>query len=880
MIGLTLAALLVLLAGFAAWVLNSEAGARWVAARAVGMFDGKLQVASVAGRIAGPLTLRGVVYADAGLGVDTRVDEVSVDAVLSALLSRTVRVGALDASGVEVRLSEPQQQEEPPPGQFSLQPPIDIVLDRLMLRDARVLRDGEELIAIRSAEASGGWTAAQGVQIANLTVDAADGHVQLAGSVQDQDGYVGQLSGNFDWRAGPSQWAGDLTAASAGGQLTTNLRLRAPMSAQLDATIGQTGQMPWRFTLNVPQFDPRGYFLAEDGAIESLAAALTGEGDLTVAQLQGQVEANRQALRVEPARVRFADSVLTIEQLTLIDPAGRGTLNAEGSLRLGGENASPLNADLRVNWIDVQLPAEWVGQPLATRGEIKVLGSPEAFTANGQLALGPPDKLADIAIDIEGSTQRVQLRRLEVFQPRGSLAMQGEVQLQPAIGWQLDARAITFDPGALVAGWPGSIGFTLDTNGQIAPQGPSATLNLRNLNGRLRDRPISAQAQLSLNEQKVIAGTLRANSGNSSVSVTGRGGQALDLNANLDIASLEDWIPMAGGSVRGQFNVSGEWPGIAVKGAAHGSGLAYDGNAVKTVDVTADVSNPQAPSGTLKLAASDIAAKGLKFATAVLDAEGDEMSHAAHLLVSGEPLSGEARVQGARVGVDGWAGTVEQLSLEVADVAALALRAPAQVSFDPRQFGVSESCLTGDQISACIAATRDETGQIQARYTLEHLPLSLIAAVTMPDLPLHIDSVIEGNGDLRRTPEGELFGSAQLTSAMGSVSEVHAAADDAGVITGLEAEEALLSYQNLLVRAQLEGQTAHADMRMQFNGAGNAVAGIAVNNLSGASPVLDGNANITIADLSPLGLFVPQLAEVKGSGELKARIAGTLNAPA
>ncbi len=50
-------------------------------------------------------------------------------------------------------------------------------------------------------------------------------------------------------------------------------------------------------------------------------------------------------------------------------------------------------------------------------------------------------------------------------------------------------------------------------------------------------------------------------------------------------------------------------------------------------------------------------------------------------------------------------------------------------------------------------------------------------------------------------------------------------------------------------------------------------------NLSGAAPSIDGNAKLAIPDLSPVGLFVPQLANVKGAGEANIAVAGTIVEP-
>ncbi|HEY1284312.1 MAG TPA: translocation/assembly module TamB domain-containing protein [Steroidobacteraceae bacterium] len=875
-IGISLVALLVLLAAFVAWLLNTESGARFAAARAVEFLHGKLEIQAVRGTIAGPLTVDGFRYRDSEKGVDVRVKRVSLDAALSELFSKRAHVLFVQVNGVEVYLSELTKKKEEP-SHFSLKPPLDMLLDRLTLKDAHVWKDRKELFVANSAEAMGSWTVSQGVRIQKLTVDSPDGHVNVAGGVAGP-GYVGRATGDFAWRFGERQFAGDLTASSDKEQLELSVVLSAPMGAHVNASLGESKQLPWKLDLNVPQFDPREKLLP-GSSLHSLATTLHGEGDLELADVKGDVAINGQRVRIEPLRVRFKDQVLNIDTVTLIDPSGRGRLSASGDMRFGAaaaaaaasENAPPFYANLQVQWKDVSLPKEWVGQPLASQGDLKVVGSTATFTADGQLALGPPDKLADIALAIAGTPQQIEVKQLTIVQKTGDLTVTGRVGLQPKIDWRLTARAKTFDPGAFVAGWPGRLGFALDTKGEMTEQGPSASLDLNDLTGTLRGRELAGQAALSLSPQKIVSGTLNVSSGKSAVHLSGRGGEALDLDTELDIASLEDWVPKSSGRLNGKFHVGGKWPLLAVEGNAQGRDLALGEYSMKTIDVTADVKNPKSPAGHLDVKAAEIIAAGFTFSDVNLTLSGAEKDHSLALTATGQPLTAQVKVHGA-YDRESWTGTVDQLTLAATGIEPLSLRQPTQVTWSPKGFSVSESCLAGQNIAACVAADQNEAGELHARYRLEHLPLGLIAALAVPDLPMRIEAVIEGDGNLRRAPDGALFGEAQITSASGRVSDAVAAAQE-------DAADALLSYENFKLTAKLDGDNAQGSVETSFTGGGKLEGHISAANLRGAAPSLDGSAKLSIADLSPAGLFVPQLADVHGSAEANVTIAGTVPDP-
>src|ERR1700751_2899207 len=72
-IGIAFAALLIITGSLLYWLLDTESGARFALARAVGAMEGKFSFERSSGRLARPLTLVNVRYADPAAGVDARV---------------------------------------------------------------------------------------------------------------------------------------------------------------------------------------------------------------------------------------------------------------------------------------------------------------------------------------------------------------------------------------------------------------------------------------------------------------------------------------------------------------------------------------------------------------------------------------------------------------------------------------------------------------------------------------------------------------------------------------------------------------------------------------------------------------------------------------
>ena len=73
--GIVIAGLIVVMLAMVLWVLNTQSGTRWAAARATAALGDKLSIETVDGTIAGPLRLTNLRYRDSAAGIDVRVLE-------------------------------------------------------------------------------------------------------------------------------------------------------------------------------------------------------------------------------------------------------------------------------------------------------------------------------------------------------------------------------------------------------------------------------------------------------------------------------------------------------------------------------------------------------------------------------------------------------------------------------------------------------------------------------------------------------------------------------------------------------------------------------------------------------------------------------------
>lgn len=857
-IGLALGILLLILAAALWWLLGSASGLRFALARAQGFTDGALTVQQADGRLAGPLQLKGLRYAD-GQGMEVKVATVTLDLRLWPLLRKRAHVLNLDVDGVEVALPKSKPEEPPSESSFSLKPPLDIVLDRVHVGAVRIAQAGEPLFVSNRLDLAGQWTAA-GIELRKLNLLAPDGHADLNGALVIAAGEKGDGAAGFAWKVAGVEYAGSIEAHGDGRRVKTELKLTQPTALQLSLDVAQRGEYDWTARLDAPRFDPKPLLGAS--SLTALGLALQGSGDRHGGTLQGKVDLNDYQLLLQPLRARFSDDfkTLKLEQLALGSPQIKGQLEARGTVQLG---AQPVSGDLAIAWRDLLLPATLAGQDLASQGSLRARGSADAFHAEGDVDIGPPGKLAKLVLNLDGTPKVIDLHTLELKQVQGGLQAKGTLTLQPALAWQLEAKANKLDPGQLLAGWNGALDFDIATNGTLPENQPDATFDIRKLAGTLRERPVRAQGKLHLTPQQVVDGKLDLASGGSTVKLDAKPGNSNDIQLDLAIASLGDWLPDAQGRVQGDLRLHGKTPKFALDAKLQGNGIAYAGQSIDSLHLSANLPDLSNPGGQLDLETGAAKLGGLDFKRIELRGEGTSTRHSLTLQASGQQLSTRVALNGGLKG-EAWNGTLSTLDLEPQGIPRWHLQQPSQLAYDGGAMSLSELCLTAGEPQLCVAAKQDKAGNLDANYRLRELPLALLMTFAGPGVPVRADGTLGGSGSIRRNAAGALSGSASITSPRGTVTYVD------------RADQPLLAYSELALQAQLSPSSQNATLHAGLNDGGRVDGQVAIN---GAQQALSGQLELHLNNLKFIELFSNEIADVKGAANGSFRFAGTVAQP-
>ena len=853
---------LVLLIGLLlGWLLGTGSGLRFALARATSFTHGALQVQKAQGRLVGPLDLEGLHYQSAD-GLDVRIAKVHLNLRFWPLLAKRLHVLNLQAQGVDVALAPTPANPPPSQSSFSLKPPLAIVLDRVQVDALKITQAGKNVFVANRIDLAGRWTDA-GLAIRQLQLDAPAGHAEVTGKLAVGKSYSGQGRARFHWTVGQATYAGTLSTRSDGSNAHLKLDLSQPTAANLTLNLQQAGDFPWSGSVYVPKFDPQA-IVGKKSSLSALGAALTGTGNRRRGSLQGTVDINTYTLQLVPLTASLSDDLktLTIEQLRLGAARIKGQLAASGVVRLGD---TPPQADLKLNWQDVVLPADLAGQVLATRGSLQASGSSDNYHAQGDVAIGPPGNLAKLALNLDGTPARIVLHTLDLEQAKGGLQADGTLTLQPQLAWQLDASAHRFDPGQLLAGWNGSLDFKLASHGRIEAQGPDAVLDLKQLGGTLHQRKLGGQGKLHLSPAKVLDGALTLHSGNSKLSIQAQPGASNNITLKLAVASLGDWLPDAGGRLHGHFKIGGKLPALSVNGTLNGQELSYGPRKVKSLRLIVGIPDISHPAGKVQLNTRHVLINGLAFQHVNVLAEGSEGDHKLRIDARGQQLSAALALHGA-LNNHVWHGTLSRLTLQPQGLPDWRLQKDVKLSYRQGAIDVSELCLTAGDPLLCASARQDSKGNLDATYRLSKLPLELVLnAAGVAQLPMRASGELQGSGQIHRSSKGQLTGHASLTSAKGSVTYTK------------NANKPLLSYSGLAVNAKLAPDHDDVTVHMGLNDGGRIDGDVA---LSGAHQALSGQVQLHLGNLGFIELLTEQVANVKGRVNGQFKLGGTLKQPA
>jgi translocation and assembly module TamB len=858
--GISLLALAAASLLLAVWLLNTESGSRVVWSVARGWLPAGMTVSQVGGTIAGTLRIAGFRHRDEVLGLDLAVDLAEVDLEATALLTRRISVRRASLDGVRLALFEGRAAPDARrrPARDPWHAPIDLSLtDISVTRGEFRPAEGAPLLLHR-ARVSGSWIGAR-IEATELVVDTDAGHVEITTRIVERAPRLEQLRGKFRWRAGGHTWEGSLDASGGRDALEVAAVLDAPMtlkaSANLQAVFRGDVLESWRAHLSVPRFIPY-----DTEVFRSLALELDVDGKGREAALRGEVWLDEQRLLIEQLVMSRGENLVDVPALRLRLNSQPGVLSGHARLKLD----APRSASGSIEWDEIELPEAWAGAQFRFAGRAAVTAASERFAANGSARLSRAHRDSTLSFRLDGDRDALRLEEFELTQTAGQLSVQGRLDLGEPLKWQLEAHGKAFDPSLFFEAWPGALDFDLDSDGEWPEAAPRAHVRLPRLAGELRARAISGHADLSIGKDLRPRGIVHLRSGSAVLDATASADARPRVAANLKVGALQEWRKDLRGAVEVRLTSLGRWPQVEFQARVHATALHRNGDSLQSATLTVDGRHDRSTGGRAKLEASGARLAGFEFDRLQASLEGDAQAHRMELDARGEKLSLALGAHGA-LDRRAWNGQIERLKLDLQGVPSLALSQPVRLAYRTGALTLETACLLGGEIQLC-AGLRGDSRSLVANYSIQALPLQLITTLAAPESKLKVEGLLEGAGEINRAADGIFSGKASLLSSSGALSQ------------GQGEQVLRLAYRDFRIDADLSRGVGKAAVHGILVDQGELTGTLDIG-VGEQDPPLAGKARIGLRDLAPLAWWVPQLAQMHGSAEVDAEVAGTLGAP-
>src|SRR5690606_36547330 len=292
--------------------------------------------------------------------------------------------------------------------------------------------------------------------------------------------------------------------------------------------------------------------------------------------------------------------------------AQQANLYVTGALNL---TQPRFTADL--NWRDLTVALASRQYLESAQGRLHVDGTPQAYSAQGDLALrwpGLPD--GELTLAAAGDERHVQIEKFSLDWLEGRVQGSGRVAWEPVLAWRADINARYLNPGVLLAAWPGALGGHFALRGETRAKTPDITLQVQALSGSLRGQPVSGSGVVRWQKQTIQADNLRLGWADATLSLDGT---RRTLQAVLDIPAVQRLDARGAG----MLHAEGEWRGglNAPQGrlALRAAGLVWETARLETLEVSARVDAAQNISALGSLRDLQYEALALDAATLQLD---------------------------------------------------------------------------------------------------------------------------------------------------------------------------------------------------------------------------------------------------------------------
>lgn len=563
----------------------------------------------------------------------------------------------------------------------------------------------------------------------------------------------------------------------------------------------------------------------------------------------------------------------SVENLTLNGTVG-GALNAtiEGNVQ-ALEPTLPLNLVVKTDAAGWPLDTHQIAK--ATTLELKVDGDINDFYVDLNTALSG-ETIPDSLIDVQAiaNPSRVLVPDINVQTMEGFATGNAAVSLGEQISWISDLIVKGINPQSLLPkdqqDLQGELNGLIRANGGIYDGKWMLNLTQGDLNGEMRGIPFEMSAQLSKSyEEEWSLKKLKLDNGNNRVNASGTAGKTLNIDADISLTQLQNFLPGLAGGFEADLSVTGNPTSPTVDLDAKSAVLKYQDILITGLTLTADIAKNFEEDSALTLEIDRIQKDRTPVLNTRLGLTGTRSEHVVKFFADGpQATSLNLNASGALTESFDWLGEMQTTLIEV-PAHKITLAKPFELGWnnDIKKARIGAHCWKTEETQLCLKneVLAEPTGT--ATVALTRYPLARLD----PFLPA--GSELQGQLEADATV---IWGEDQPG---GYNATVVAKVADGGVKVVDDAfDELTFTYDTFVMNAKANGESINAEVMLDSEALGNAQANITMDPTKETQPI-NGDLTLSGFDISFLKAFLPEFDEVGGEINTNGNISGTLTDP-
>jgi len=727
------------------WLTLSQSGMRWLYQQVEFYLPLELSIASMEGKLIGPITVSGFEYQQDGMLIKAK--QITLDWQPAELLIAHIDISQLHIRSLDIVLpdTESAAQAQPDQPSITILPEINLPW-RLLLKDGLVdglsISQNGETYTVNRVKLDA-TTLFSKINIKELAVDADTYSVEIKGNLSPTSNYRHELDISWQTRLpssailkGQGQIRGDMEKT----RLTQ--RLQGPLQLSLDAELNDLLNLPsWQAKVDARQFDLAGI----DTSWPALSGAIKfdASGDLSTATVTGRLQGKYPETGDLDAAFnlqRLSNNTIQIDQLKLLLPQTDTTIDSSGTwlpAANGGDVA------LTMKWQNLRWPMQQAAWFNSGHGNGTVTGNIDHYEISLTTDSPWPQTIASTwHASATGNIDGLDVSSLRIEALQGEAIANGRLEWSPELKWTADIKTSGINPASLWPEWPGQLNAKISSKGRMQQGQLVVENNIRQITGKLRNYPVSLRSQVNWQNDQLQISRLDFHSGKSHVTGDGEIGKTLKLDWAVDSANLAELYPLAKGQLKAKGRVSGPQQTPFIEATLHGKAMSYPNYELAVIDGSLAVDLFQWKQIDIKLAAQALSLNDFKLETLSIDADTQQiqLKAASKLLTAQVELRGKAKAAG-------WRGQIEQITVQSEYFDNWQLDKPVALDLSENAIAADTLCLHNNrQASICGHVDRQQSTW-SASVDMNKLPLKLLHH-WLPE-ELELEGVADGSASVK-----------------------------------------------------------------------------------------------------------------------------------